>query len=99
MPKSVGCGDGVPLPRTFFCFVMSKSNVLVYSDALKLKYVMIVGVTFPLTSPQTKILEGMCPGIAGGVDANVDGYFPGPDWRRLAADLASLGCTRSAPTL
>jgi len=38
MPKGVGCGEG----RNFFV-VMSKWHILVYSEMLKLKYVMILG--------------------------------------------------------
>jgi len=45
----------------------------------------------PLTVQVSLLLSVSC--------ATRNGFFPGPDWRRLAADLASLGSTRSAQTL
>jgi len=61
-------GRGCPLPRFFF--VMSKWHILVFSEVLRLKYVMILVEMFPLTSPKPKYWRGCVPGIPGGVDAS-----------------------------
>jgi len=75
-------GEGVPPPQNIFCFVISKWHVLVYSEVLDLKFVIILGEMFPLTSPKPKYWRGCAPGIPGGADAS--GKFVSSSCRRKA---------------
>jgi len=73
VPKGMGCGEGVPLPRILFCFVISKWHILVNSRVLNLKYVIIILGRCSHWRPPNQNLGGdfFCvPGILGGVDAN-----------------------------
>jgi len=47
-------------PQNFLFFFISKWHILLNSEVINLKYVIILGI-FSLTSHPTKILVGMCP--------------------------------------
>jgi len=64
-----GVGRGCPLP-IIFCLVISIWHILANSEVLNLKYVVILGEIFQLTSPKPKYWRGCVPGIPGGVDAS-----------------------------
>jgi len=94
VPKGVVCGEGCSLPRIFFCFVMSKWRILVYSGVLKLKYVMILGESFQLTSPKPKYRRGCFPGIPGGVDTSGANNYTTPPPSYLAVDSTHTAVER-----
>ena len=64
-----GWGEIIAPPQNFFLFRDLEIGILVNSEVLNLKYVIILGI-FPLTSPN-KIIGGCVPGIPGGVDVSV----------------------------
>ena len=67
----MGSGEGqCPLPRKYFCFVISKLHILVNSVVLNLKYVIILEDILTDVPPNQNIGGGGVPGIPGCVDAS-----------------------------
>jgi len=82
--KGLGRGQR-PLPRIFFCSVISKWHILVNSEVLNLKCNNVAGI-FPLMSPQPKYWRGCVPGIPGGVDASGTRVQPARYSREMTTD-------------